>query len=142
MEELKKEWRDELKECLKDSIKWRSSILEGDEVNTSFDINDDKILSFISSLLAKKDDCILGLEVALEGQQIMIKSLVKQQDTPMGYSQWLAHGKKFGYKDYLQEEFVKCLPEEKDYTRDLILSSEYASGYNACIADIKSKLNI
>jgi hypothetical protein len=41
--------------------------------------------------------------------------LAKQQDTPMGYSAWVAYGKKFGYHDYwkdmtriaLQEEFVK-----------------------------------
>jgi hypothetical protein len=64
---------------------------------------------------------------------------------------WTGEGFWTGYGEYItklissllakqQADFVKCLPEQKDYTRDLILSSEYASGYNACIADIKSKL--
>ena len=41
-----------------------------------------------------------------------------------------------------QEEFVKCIPEEKEnaygYLKEFITAVD---GYNACIADIKSKLN-
>ena len=79
--------------------------------------------------------------------------LAKQQDTPMGYSQWIVHGKKFGYHDYwkdmtriaLQEEFVKCIPKgmrENNLTENITPDEmAYDDGYNQCVADIKSKLN-
>ena len=44
-----------------------------------------------------------------------------------------------------QANFVKCLPEEKNkviHPDDINLNEFYENrGYNACIADIKSKLN-
>jgi hypothetical protein len=54
----------------------------------------------------------------LQFAKSFISSLLsKQQDTPMGYSAWVAYGKKFGYHDYwkemtriaLQEEFAKMV---------------------------------
>jgi hypothetical protein len=87
--------------------------------------------SFISSLLAKQ-----------------------QMPTAMTNSEWVAYGKKMGYHDYwkdmtriaVEEEFVKCLPEEKDYKVGSDGEYHFADnmktdGYNQCIADIKSKLN-
>jgi hypothetical protein len=80
--------------------------------------------------------------------------LAKQQDIPMGYSQWLAYGKKFGYHDYwkdmtriaLQEEFVKKV---KGMLMDDSNHHDYYYGYNDALndlledfADIKSKLKI
>ena len=45
-------------------------------------------------------------------------------------------------KQDAQEEFMKCLPEELVNTKDEADSDWfYGTGYNACIADIKSKLN-
>jgi hypothetical protein len=52
------------------------------------------------------------------------------------------------FRKYLakqQEEFVKCIPEEKDYKVGSDGEYHFADnmktdGYNQCIADIKSKL--
>jgi hypothetical protein len=43
-----------------------------------------------------------------------------------------------------QEEFVKCIPEEKGMSAEGndVISWAKTVGYNDCIADIKSKLNI
>jgi hypothetical protein len=89
----------------------------GDHVDSSGIVN---IKNFISSLLAK------------------------QQDIPMGYSQWLAYGKKFGYHDYwkdmtrivLQEEFVKIIAELATKS----VENGLPGMYREALADIKSKI--
>ena len=77
-----------------------------------------------------------------------LKKLAKQQEAPMGYSQWLAYGKKFGYHDYwkdmtriaLQEEFVKILDSMVIGKTVCDPNQKIGKIYNQCIADIKSKL--
>jgi hypothetical protein len=90
------------------------------------DLDFELLVDFISSLLAKQ-----------------------QNPTAMTNSEWVAYGKKMGYHDYwkdmtriaVEEEFVKCIPEEKKVGH--LLKCKMCSpqcGYNQCIADIKSKL--
>jgi len=96
--------------------------------------------------------------------------LAKQQDIPMGYSQWLNLGKKFGYHDCwkdmtriaLQEEFVNETIKlmKREYMRGLLDADsskypldtrleqleerykQYIEDNPSVLADIKSKLNI
>ena len=129
MEELKKEWEREFEKKFvlippPESHPSGRILLKPYEIKGSvYDIK-----SFISSLLAKQQE--------------------------MTNSEWVALGKKLGYHDYwkdmtriaLQEEFVKSLPNPKIHSLPDGVNSphetEHDRGWNDCIADIKSKLNI
>jgi hypothetical protein len=97
--------------------------------------------------------------------------LAKQQEAPMGYSQWLEYGKKFGYHDYwkdmtriaVEEEFVKIIKTRQKENEvnlyhdsdgkilirrpvnitdeSILLAQEVDAVYDELLADIKSKLN-
>ena len=95
-EELKKEWEREFDEIFDDD--WSGHLDMVNEEKLTGTVGG-MVKSFISSLLAKQ-----------------------QMPTAMTNSEWIAYGKKMGYHDYwkdmtriaLQEEFVKCIPEEKE----------------------------
>jgi len=123
--ELKKEWRKELKEVLFD-LHFRYCPLfpkgkkeEGLQTQCSKD-RFEIVESFISSLLAK------------------------QQEAPMGVSEWMRIGKLHGYHDYwkdmtriaLQEELVKIVESYKEKWFD----KSYQYILDDLLADIKSKL--
>jgi hypothetical protein len=158
--ELKKEWRDEFEQLWMDSFDMDGAMEEPEY---------DKLISFVDSLLSKQqtptamtnsewerniDDMDWSMLSTKERIKTFIRPLLaKQQDTPMGVSEWMRIGKLHGYHDYwkdmtriaLQEEFVKCLPEKKEIVNspmlDRSLDNAHSYGYNQCIADIKSKIN-
>jgi hypothetical protein len=118
-EELKKEWSEKEIKRLFDIIYNCNSMGEKDADLQGFCSD---ILHFINSTLAK------------------------QQETPMGYSQWVAYGKKFGYHDYLKEEFVNVVKMIMDDIAngkaEVIDGKTIDYLFAKILADIKSKLKI
>jgi hypothetical protein len=83
------------------------------------------------------DDMDWSMLATKERVKTVIRSLLaKQQDTPMGYSQWLAYGKKFGYFDYLQEEIIA------DLKKDPLRLIKFAPYYKDASKDADERIQI
>lgn len=48
-----------------------------------------------------------------EVMRFWLKKLAEQREVPMGYSQWVAYGKKFGYHDYYKDGVRMAIDREK-----------------------------
>jgi len=108
--------------------------------------------AFDSSLKKTFDECCEGEELKKEWEIEFEKFTLKGHGGWTEYPDMMEQTKSFisSLLAKQQEEFVKCLPEEKafyfdndfgDIPIDSSISFEKAKGYNQCIADIKSKLN-
>jgi hypothetical protein len=134
-EELKKEWESSFdKEFNLEQVGYETCV----GLTAFFDEDPiyNKVKSFISSLLAKQQS-----EATRTARNELMANFEENREN------WLKYADKKVAE--AQEEFVKCLPEEKEIppfredkktiSRDELLMR---TAYNQCIADIKSKLNI
>jgi hypothetical protein len=103
--------------------------------------------AFDSSLKKTFDECCEGEELKKEWEIEFEKFTLKGHGGWTEYPDMMEQTKSFisSLLAKQQEEFVKCLPEEKNkviHPDDINFNEFYENrGYNACIADIKSKLN-
>ena len=50
-----------------------------------------------------QEDIEAGVEMTTNGEEISNSLAVAEGEPSMGYSKWIAHGKKFGYHDYWKD---------------------------------------